>query len=89
MSTDYFLYSPSLKRDAMIGSIGMSGTKVWSSDKGVVDFLRYIIDNNIKDAVIIDEHRLAVEEERLREEMGIDEDNFDEVIQSWNGAPLA
>lgn len=66
MSTDYFLYAPSLNLKAMIGSIGMSGAKAWSNYHHAMDLLHYAIDKlAADDLVIVDENRMdALEEQK-------------------------
>lgn len=58
MSTDYHLYSQSHNKRAMVGSVGLGGVKVWSTEYGGKEFLAWAIENNIRDAVLVDENRL-------------------------------
>lgn len=60
MSTDWFLYSPSAKREVMIGSNGFSGVQSFPASPEVVDFVRWAIDENITDIIMIDEYRLFI-----------------------------
>ena len=61
MSTDYYLYSPSHKKSAMVGSVGLSGVKVWPTAYGGKEFIAWAIENNITDVVLVDEHRIDEE----------------------------
>ena len=63
MSTDYFLYSPSHRKKAMVGSVGLSGAKVWPTEYGGKEFIAWAIENGVIDVVLIDENRLDVLEE--------------------------
>lgn len=56
MSTDWFLFSPSRKRKAMVGSIGLGGVKVWPSEYGGDQFLRWAIDEHVTDIVLVNEN---------------------------------
>ena len=58
MSTDYFLFSPKAKRAVMIGSDGMSGTKIWPTEYGGREFLRWAIREFIDDVCLVREHAL-------------------------------
>lgn len=60
MSTDFYLYSPSHKRKAMVGSIGLGGVKSWPTEYGGKEFIAWAIENNIQDVVLVDENRLDV-----------------------------
>lgn len=55
MSTDWFLFSPSHKRTAMVGSIGIGGVKVWPTEYGGNDMLRWAIENHVTDIVLVNE----------------------------------
>lgn len=67
MSTDYYLYSPSNRKSVSIGSWGLGGIKVWSATPEALDFIRWAVEESIKDIVFINEHELDVEEEKYRE----------------------
>jgi len=56
MSTDWFLFSPSKKTKAMVGSDGFSGVKVWPTEYGGHELLRWAIENNITDVVLVNEN---------------------------------
>lgn len=62
MSTDYFLFSPSRRKSAMVGSNGMGGVKVWPTEYKGDEFLRWAIDNNIMDVVLVSEHDPRLED---------------------------
>lgn len=63
MSTDWYLYSPSHKRKAMCGSVGLSGVQSFPAHPEVIDFIRWAIDETVTDIIMLDEHRLSVMEE--------------------------
>lgn len=62
MSTDYFLASPSRKRRVMVGSVGLSGIQSFPGADDVVDFIRWAIEESVRDIVMVDEHRLEAME---------------------------
>jgi hypothetical protein len=62
MSTDWFLFSPAHRKGAMIGSVGLGGVKVWPTEYKGVEFLRWAIDNNVKDVVLVNEHDPRLDE---------------------------
>jgi len=53
MSTDWFLFSPSKKTKAMVGSDGFSGVKVWPTEYGGHELLRWAIENNMREAFFV------------------------------------
>ena len=57
MSTDWYLFSPSRKKKAMIGSIGLGGVKVWTEYYGGADLLRWAIEEHVTDVVLVNEGR--------------------------------
>lgn len=63
MSTDYYLYSPSHKKSAMVGASGIGGVKSWPTEYGGKEFIAWAIENNVQDVTLIDEHRLEVAED--------------------------
>lgn len=63
MSTDWFLFSPSQKKKAMIGSIGFSGVKVWPTEYGGDDMLRWAIENHVTDVVLVNEDSPLLDED--------------------------
>lgn len=64
MSTDWFLFSPSHKKSAMVGSIGLGGVKVWPTEYAGDEFLRWAIENHVIDVVLVheDDQRLGDDE---------------------------
>ena len=56
MSTDYYLFSPSQNRAAMVGSIGIGGIQSFPAAPEVVEFIRWAIENSIEDVGLVDEH---------------------------------
>jgi hypothetical protein len=60
MSTDYFLISETHKRAVMVGSDGVSGPKSWTGTPEVVEFVRWAIEDFVKDVRMVDEHTLDV-----------------------------
>ncbi len=59
MSTDYYLYSPSHRRCVMVGSdSSLSGPKSWPVEYGGREFIKWAIDNSVRDIVLVDEHSL-------------------------------
>ena len=60
MSTDYFLVSPSERKSVMVGSNGFSGPLVWSGATDVVAFVRWAIENNVEDIVMMNEYAFDV-----------------------------
>lgn len=65
MSTDWFLFSPSHKRKAMVGSIGLGGTKVWLTEYGVAGFMLWAIEEHITDVVLVNEDDPRLDEDVL------------------------
>jgi hypothetical protein len=61
MSTDYYLYSKRAKRCVMIGSEGLGGVKSWPVEYGGREFIKWVIENNISDVVMVNEHQLPDE----------------------------
>ena len=52
MSVDYYLYSPSTGRRAMIGSIGLSGIQSFPGEQEVVELIRATIDGSLNGETI-------------------------------------
>jgi hypothetical protein len=46
----------------MVGSVGLGGVKVWPTDYHGDEFLRWAIDNNITDVVLVNEHDPRLED---------------------------
>ncbi|MET4263917.1 hypothetical protein ABIA95_000146 [Bradyrhizobium sp. LA8.1] len=65
MSTDWYLFSPGGRKSAMVGSDGFSGPKVWPTEYNGDKLLRWAIENNVKDVILVDENdqRLVESEE--------------------------
>jgi hypothetical protein len=63
MSTDWFLYSPSGRKSAMVGSEGLGGIKVWPTEYNGHEFLRWAIENSIRDVVLVNEHDPRLEDD--------------------------
>jgi hypothetical protein len=72
MSVDYFLYSPKHDVAASIGSTGLGGIMPWPGTDEMVAFVRWVIDENIEDVVLVDEHTL----DDLRDAAGHDDDSI-------------
>lgn len=70
MSTDWFLFSPTHKRKAMVGSIGIGGVKVWPTEYKGDAFLRWAIDNHVTDIVLIDENSPLLDDEPDEDYLG-------------------
>ena len=62
MSVDWFLLSPSHRKSANVGSVGFGGVKPWPGHVDVVEFIRWAIEENVKDIVLVDEHDARLEE---------------------------
>jgi hypothetical protein len=62
MSTDYYLYSPSHKKMAMVGSVGLGGVKSWPTEYGGKEFIAWAIENDVRDIVLVNEHQLPDDE---------------------------
>lgn len=58
MSTDYFLVSPSRNRSVMVGSNGFSGVQSFPCSDDVVEFIKWVIEEGVRDVVLVDEHQL-------------------------------
>lgn len=58
MSVDYYLASPGNKRSTMIGSVGFFGVQVWDLSDETRAFLRWAIEENVRDVVLLDEFEL-------------------------------
>ncbi len=63
MSVNYYLFSPSHNKEVMIGSDGFSGVQSFPAHPEVIAFVRWAIENFVKDIVFIDENRLFVMQE--------------------------
>jgi hypothetical protein len=59
MSTDYYLFSPSMKKAVMVGSNGMSGPRSWPVEYGGREFISWAIENFVDDVQLINEHKLG------------------------------
>lgn len=70
MSTDWFLFSPSRKKRAMVGSIGMGGVKVWPNDYQGGEFLAWVIEENITDVVLVHEDDQRMDDEAITDFWG-------------------
>lgn len=62
MSTDWFLLSPSRKRSAMVGSIGLSGPRVWTEAYGADKFLLWAIEEHVTDVILVPENDQRLEQ---------------------------
>ncbi len=71
MSVDYFLYSPSHNKEASIGSVGLSGALPWPGTPEMVEFVRWAIEENVTDIVMVAEDRLFAMQERHAERLGL------------------
>lgn len=60
MSVDWFLFSPSHNKEVMVGSVGLSGVQSFPAAHSVVDFIRWAIEENVSDIVLLNEDRLFV-----------------------------
>lgn len=78
MSTEWFLYSKSLKRKAWIGTINIAAAWVYDNKYGAMDFVKYSIDNGTRDVILVDENHPDFE---------YDENNNDPV-PDWHKLPL-
>jgi hypothetical protein len=63
MSVDWFLWSKSHQRSAMIGSVGLGGVQSFPAHPDVIEFVRWVIDNHVPDVVMCDEYRRDAESE--------------------------
>ncbi len=63
MSVDFYLYSPSYKKATMVGSIGLSGPKSWPVEYGGRSFIKWAIENSVRDVILVDENQLEYDEE--------------------------
>lgn len=55
MSTDWFLLSPSNKREVMVGSVGLSGIQSFPASPETIEFIRWAIDEHVTDIVLVQE----------------------------------
>lgn len=69
MSVDYYLYSPSNARSVMVGSVGFSGIQSFPAHPEVIEFVRWAIENNVKDIVFVDENHLGRDQDSGEEPM--------------------
>jgi hypothetical protein len=73
MSTDYYLFSKAQKKAVMVGSDGLSGPQAWPGTPEAVRFVKWAIENAVKDVVFINEDELAV----ICDDLGVSSEDLD------------